>query len=841
MEVRTGWASHGKQPGGFSDYEIVACSSAPGTAALYDKIVRRLSPGNPPAGAQPGGSGTPWVTFGAVTIRGEDFLCVIVRDWSGDRDGVGRPILTGNLVCLPLREVRAAPISLVGLHRAVAGRLGGWERPDTLAGEPFALDVPDTGLDVLADRVRRFDPARVATAAAAALDRDVAVLPGDTALGLADRLDFLDAVHAALPAGARTTFTASTWADSASKQPLRLAFTDRARKDELGMTWDGPWPEPADPSAAQYRAELLRLFDRKGVEPVLRHLAGVTAQDAAGAVKSLLSLDFLPTVLEHAHKGTLNPDHVRKLHETGELAEVADADRLLLVRLFLDHAEQADLDLVAAHWQDGLRPHAVRLARRLSFGAAPPERVLAFARRFGFAQQVVDEFAAGGSELSARWLRERARTGSPEARAHLARRPARLAELLVELLRQSPEEAAAVAEGLDLEAPETAFLRVALRGGPPARAGDVAELERLSPGAAAHVLAACRRTWPEHVPLLLAGALDWLQDDVLAAMPVGRGTEWAAELKRARLPLPLQGVVDALCYRLGDQPERPPAAVLRQEPSEDYVAAFLQVLRTAPAARRHRVVAAVLAGPGWAEVGPRVLSTVVDGLLADLRVRDGHDERQVGLALRAVVDRVPELAGLPRVQPWVAVRRKAAEPTHAQARSRQQPAARREPVAHEERPRAEPSSDRRFAERCADQLQTWQEQAPFRDIAGRLSSWEDVERLVTEVAAVLAGRRVVKYGHLVELFARKLVREHAEAQRSSHDVHAFLDHLEVAIEARRVLHDEAAILVEGRGAVGGPGDERNRIQAFAGWVASKVPFVGGQEPPPPNGRSSHGR
>ncbi|MFD7660950.1 hypothetical protein ACFV4N_43855, partial [Actinosynnema sp. NPDC059797] len=411
------------------------------------------------------------------------------------------------------------------------------------------------------------------------------------------------------------------------------------------------------------------------------------------------------------------------------------------------------------------------------------------------------------------------------------------------LLRQSPEEAAAVAEGLDLEAPETAFLRVALRGGPPARAGDVAELERLSPGAAAHVLAACRRTWPEHVPLLLAGALDWLQDDVLAAMPVGRGTEWAAELKRARLPLPLQGVVDALCYRLGDQPERPPAAVLRQEPSEDYVAAFLQVLRTAPAARRHRVVAAVLAGPGWAEVGPRVLSAVVDGLLADLRVRDGHDERQVGIALRALVERVPELADLPRVQQWVAVRRKASEPAaaHAQPWSRQQPAARREPVAHEERPRAEPAPDRRFAERCADQLQGWQGQAPFRDIAGRLSSWQDVEWLVTEVAAVLAGRRVVKYEQLVALFARELVREHAKAQRSSPDVHAFLDHLEVAIEARRVLHDEAAILVEGRGAVGGTGEEQNRLQAIAGWVVSKVPFVGGQEPPPPNGRSSHGR
>ncbi|GAA1288633.1 hypothetical protein [Saccharothrix xinjiangensis] len=837
MEVRTGWASHGKQPGGFSDYEIVACSSGPGTAALYDKIVRRLSPGNPPAGAQAGGSGTPWVTFGAVTIRGEDFLCVIVRNWSGDRDGVGRPILTGNLVCLPLRGTGAAPVSLAALHRAVAGHLGGWERPDTLAGEPFALDVPDTGLDVLADRVRRFDPARVAAAAAAALDRDVAVLPGDTALGLADRLDFLDAVHAALPAGARMTFTASTWADGASKQRLRLAFTDRARKDELGMAWDGPWPEPADPSAAQYRDELLRLFDRKGVEPVLRHLAGVTAQDAAGAVDALLALDFLPTVLEHARKGLLNPDHVRRLHETGELARVPDADRLLLVRLFLDHAEQADLDLVAAHWQDGLRPHAVRLAHRLSFGAAPPEHVLAFARRFGFAQQVVDEFAAGGSALSARWLRERARAGAPEARAYLARRPAQLAGLLVELVRRSPDEAAAVADGLDLAAPETAFLRVALRGGPPARAGDVAELERLSPGGAARVLAACRQAWPEHVPLLLAGALDWLQDDVLAAMPAGRGAEWAAELKSARLPPRLQGTADALCHRLGDRPLRPPAVVLRQRPDPDYVEAFARVLRTVPAARRHRAVASVLAGPGWAEVDPQVLSTFLDGLLADLKVRDGHDEQQVRTALRDVVDRVPALGDLPRVRPWVAARKKAAEPVtaHVHSRSGQANAPRQDP------PPAEAEPTRHFAEQCANQLQGWQERTPFRDIAGRLSSWGDVERLVAGVAAVLAGRRVVKYEQLVGLFARELVREYEKAHRSPHDVHAFLDHLEVAIEARRVLHAEAAILVEGRSAVGGAGEEQNRFQAIAGWVASKVPFVGGQEPPPPNGRPPHDR
>ncbi|WP_131796295.1 hypothetical protein, partial [Candidatus Protofrankia datiscae] len=246
------WALISKVPGQRDDYGLLRSSATgrlrPGAMA---RMVSHFSPGSP---SSPGGEhreradALPWVTFTFATVASSRYVGVAIREWPWEStapvDATGRPIVPTRFFCLPLEDFERYFGSCLALYQAVA-KLAVPERND----DPLSVLVQSHDEEASRARERLLGDSRMFTAAAAVaaavLDGPVALTPGyqSPRYPLADRIAFIDAVAALLPAGVRATLSAGTWVDNRTSHKIRLAFTHRLR-DGLGEI------DPDDPPGA---------------------------------------------------------------------------------------------------------------------------------------------------------------------------------------------------------------------------------------------------------------------------------------------------------------------------------------------------------------------------------------------------------------------------------------------------------------------------------------------------------------------------------------------------------------------------------------------------------------
>ncbi|ROO86241.1 hypothetical protein EDD29_3804 [Actinocorallia herbida] len=171
-------------------------------------------------------------------------MVITIADGSVQLDGAPQGAATRHFAIAYADLTR--PVSYEDLYVALAGR-------ELRGTDPVVVDVPVLDPMRIADRVTGFAKA---TAALLLTGRQVCVT-GAEELTFPERLRFLDTVAALLPYGARTKFSATTWADSVSDHRFRLAFSPHARANFHSLAWDGPVEPPSDPPAAREYFDLL--------------------------------------------------------------------------------------------------------------------------------------------------------------------------------------------------------------------------------------------------------------------------------------------------------------------------------------------------------------------------------------------------------------------------------------------------------------------------------------------------------------------------------------------------------------------------------------------------------
>jgi len=293
--IEADWVVYGKAAGSSADYGVLQSSSRYFSRVDFGTILRRFSPGTPPARA-PGPSidGLPWATVSYAPLRrpaaaaarrsttapqravsgprrgapklatpdGPGVLGIAVYNWTELVDVVGRPVIGATYVCAPFEDFATVPVSYLGLFHALTQDPGvaaavGPEAIRVARGAPPAGTGPATGattgptggpvrLRLLpgldpgevaqfldGDRGATFDLA--ARVAALLLCQPVALVgerPSGPASRVPERLRFFDAVAALLPYGQRARLVASTWADAGLAHHIRLAYTARPRQGD---------------------------------------------------------------------------------------------------------------------------------------------------------------------------------------------------------------------------------------------------------------------------------------------------------------------------------------------------------------------------------------------------------------------------------------------------------------------------------------------------------------------------------------------------------------------------------------------------------------------------------
>ncbi|WP_256804805.1 hypothetical protein [Frankia sp. ACN10a] len=147
-------------------------------------------------------------------------------------------------------------------------------------GEPGSMTLPGVADPLvvarLAGEVAAFGFAAVARVAARLLEGPVVIVTGPDRPPLRQRLTFLRAVFALLPAGVSASMTVATWA--ADPSPFRLAFTARTPStDTTAVRWP-PRPDDGLHGLAGIYADRLgwaRALS-EGTEPIVGQLAAMT-------------------------------------------------------------------------------------------------------------------------------------------------------------------------------------------------------------------------------------------------------------------------------------------------------------------------------------------------------------------------------------------------------------------------------------------------------------------------------------------------------------------------------------------------------------------------------------
>ncbi|WP_248960069.1 hypothetical protein [Sphaerisporangium perillae] len=313
MRVTAEWAVWGKRPGTWDDYEILHCSEGQFSHDDFREIMIKWAPGTL--------ADLPQVTISWVNGRGDvAHVGLAIQSWSGQLDGLGRPIAVTTYYCVPYAQIAGGPVSYEGLYRA-------FSECALPVDAPLTLNIPVLEPRDIAGRV---DETAMGAAALLLADEPVCVVGGEF-LPLPDRLRYLDTVAALLPYGLRTRLTASTWTDSSTKHRIKLSFAKHPLEGARSVTWGTP--ESDSHRWTDITRHYFDLLTRRSPGELVRRLARQTEPVSfkEAPKRALALLDDSTHTLVHSvpssHRGYAIEDDLHQcadLLEKGRLDEVGE-------------------------------------------------------------------------------------------------------------------------------------------------------------------------------------------------------------------------------------------------------------------------------------------------------------------------------------------------------------------------------------------------------------------------------------------------------------------------------------------------------------------------------------
>ncbi len=426
-EVDFDWAWIGKVPGQRDEYGLLRSGNSgrlrPATLA---RMVSHFSPGSPGGENRDRPEALPWVTFTFAAASNTRYVGVAIREWPRDPvvpvDATGRPIVPTRFFCLPLEDFQEHFGSYSALYEAVRGL-----DLEVLDRDGGLLRVPvhprAAGTRTARERLVTEEWLFAAAAAAAALlDGPIALTPRylSPRYPLEERIAFLDAVAALLPAGTRATLSASTWADNRTSHQIRLVFAQHLRDggelDPDNPPGSGTAVDP-DGAGARYATLLFRLCDTWGPPTILEWLSvdhnPYSFKQPDDIVESLARAER-KALLDRIHRrdpaadsGAVDPkdpgvaggarsgigadeigDHLRTVRPF----EYLSAD---LLTVFLLDVTFGNIGLIEKHWVPAALPALIERCRQLAEADVNNPLLiglLGVARNVGFFADVVAGF-----------------------------------------------------------------------------------------------------------------------------------------------------------------------------------------------------------------------------------------------------------------------------------------------------------------------------------------------------------------------------------------------------------------------------------------------------------------
>jgi hypothetical protein len=367
VEVRVGWALHGKPRESHEDYTIMASGGSGFTEGDLMYILSQFSLGNPPADRGSPGS-LPWVAISEVGDGEARYLGLTVHEWSSDLDGASRSIAHSRYFMVPYRMVCEEAVSYQDLYAALR------RAPLPEPGAPLYVEVAATGATEQVASIAEFGFDLAATAAAMLLEGPVTVTRCPE-LPMERRLAFLDAVAALLPYGSRMTYSAGTWHEGGSKY-VRLAFSRHSRPDSFELDWHAPAAPPYNADIAGTYLHRLRELSGGGAEEraltrVVGHLRTMTdpVSEPEQAVMMLSELDWPERVLKAARRGQAPHADLRRMFDTDKWRLLdSHEDRLIVFNELISCADVADLPVITRLWNEAAAHHREPFDRLVSVG-----------------------------------------------------------------------------------------------------------------------------------------------------------------------------------------------------------------------------------------------------------------------------------------------------------------------------------------------------------------------------------------------------------------------------------------------------------------------------------------
>ena len=191
-------------------------------------------------------------------------------------DSAGRRASSTSYFCVSYGDL-GEPISYTGLYEELRQYI-----PPHQGLGLIRLSVPRLDPGALAAEITDgFGEEVVRATAAMLLSGPVSVLGAENTT-LLERLLFLDAVAALLPYGYRAGgYTASTWSDSGTRHPIRLAFASRPRQNAGVIRWKSGPTTPIEGAGREYLELLRQVCEQRGDGEQLPRLIGRLARDTS--------------------------------------------------------------------------------------------------------------------------------------------------------------------------------------------------------------------------------------------------------------------------------------------------------------------------------------------------------------------------------------------------------------------------------------------------------------------------------------------------------------------------------------------------------------------------------
>lgn len=335
--VHAAWSLQGKAPGQVA-YDVQAGSVEPRIAQKYFWAASTETPRADRAHAS---DALPWVAFLGSTEAGRPVTSLVETTWSGSRDATGRTSFSARLLLLDWQPTSSANLTWSSLYDAALNTEWPTADPDAEHPPHLFLDAAPTTVAKLARYIEGdigFEWA--ARSAALLLEGKHVVItlhPEHAGLDTVTRVAVLDAICALLPYGCRAWLSAATWAGHGADHELRLTFALRPRGSQChAVLAVQPPPQPRTSQGRAYVAELRRLREKMGIEPLLAHLlshrAPQPSRDAEQSLQQLRDLDLQAMVVGDIDRGTSRLVDVLRLLSRHPLESLPAPDAATVVR-----------------------------------------------------------------------------------------------------------------------------------------------------------------------------------------------------------------------------------------------------------------------------------------------------------------------------------------------------------------------------------------------------------------------------------------------------------------------------------------------------------------------------